>query len=261
MAKPNFIELPDCEPIPILYEDRTVLAIDKPRGWMLVPESWQKTDWNLQAALVSSIAAGDFWARSRGLKFLRYVHRLDADTSGVLLFSKSFGAVGVISDLFEDRRMQKTYLAVVTGEPREQEWVCQFKLGPHAKLRGRVRVDPLEGKTAETEFKVLEKRDRFTLVEAQPRTGRTHQIRVHLAECGLPIVGDILYGRPEGGLPLGLRAVALKFVNPFTRRRVDIRADREGFLRQFGFGGGKAPAKSPLPATRGPGRPGGAGLT
>ena len=115
MPKPTSIELPGVEPIPILYEDRSVLAIDKPRGWMLVPYSWQKTNWNLQAALVSSIAAGDFWARSRGLKFLKFVHRLDAETTGILLFAKSQGAVESYSELFESRRMEKTYLAVVDG--------------------------------------------------------------------------------------------------------------------------------------------------
>src|SRR5437667_5190696 len=98
MAKPSFIELPTGETLPILYEDRSVMAIDKPRGWMLVPFSWQKTDRNLQAALTSSIAAKDFWARSRSLKFLRAVHRLDADTSGILLLAKSPGAVRTFGD-------------------------------------------------------------------------------------------------------------------------------------------------------------------
>lgn len=236
VAKPDSIELPGCEPIPILFEDRSVLAIDKPRGWMLVPHSWQKTSRNLQAAITSSIAAGDFWARSRGLKFLRHVHRLDADTSGILLFAKSVGAVDVISDLFEDRRMEKTYLAVVTGKPKQTEWTCQFKLGPDPKQFGRMVVDFRGGKNAETHFKILETRGHFTLVEAKPVTGRTHQIRVHLAECGLPIVSDELYGRMENKLPLGLRAVRLAFVNPFTKKRVDIRAPQENFLRQFGFG-------------------------
>src|SRR6266568_3166767 len=112
MAKPDHIELPTEERIAILYEDRSVLAIDKPRDWMLVPFSWQKTNRNLQAALASSIAAGDFWARSRGLRFLKFVHRLDAETTGILLLAKSPGAVTTYGSLFESREMDKTYLAV-----------------------------------------------------------------------------------------------------------------------------------------------------
>ena len=229
MAKPNFIELPESEPIPILFEDRTVLAIDKPRGWMLVPPEWRQTNWNLQAALESSIHAGDYWARARGVKFLRHVHRLDADTSGVLLLSKSAGAMGVLSDLFEGRRMEKTYLAVVTGEPKEPEWLCQFKLAPDSRQSGRMRVDFNQGKPAETHFKILATKGKYSLVEVKPLTGRTHQIRVHLAECGLPIVGDELYGRMEGEQPMGLRAVRLAFQNPFTKKRVDIRAPAAEF--------------------------------
>src|SRR5512136_455169 len=117
MPKPSHIELPTGERFPILYEDRSVLAIDKPPGWMLVPFSWQRTGRNLQAALTSSIAAKDFWARSRNLKYLRFVHRLDADTTGILLVAKSPGAVNTFGTLFESRRMEKVYLAVVHGKP------------------------------------------------------------------------------------------------------------------------------------------------
>ena len=235
MAKPDFIELPDCESIPVLYEDRSVLAVDKPRGWMLVPVSWQKTARNLQAAINSSIAARDFWARSRGLKFLHYVHRLDADTSGVLLFAKSRGAVESYSKMFEGRQMEKTYLAVVSGRPLDGEWTCQLKLAPDPGQVGRVKVDARHGKLAETQFRLLKTHGNFSLVEAQPVTGRTHQIRVHLAEAGLAIVGDELYGKREGNLPFGLRAVRLAYFDPFTRARVEIRAPTENFLKEFGF--------------------------
>ena len=235
MPKPAFIELPDCEPIVILYEDRSVIAIDKPRGWMLVPHSWQKTAFNLQAAIASSIAGRDFWARSRNLKFLRHVHRLDADTSGILLFAKSPRGVETFSDLFEGRKMEKTYLAVVVGAPKQKEWTCRLKLAPDPQHIGKMKVDPRTGKESETHFKLLETRGKFSLVEAKPVTGRTHQIRVHLKESALPIVGDELYGKREGKLPLGLRAMTLAYADPFTKKRVEIHAPMKEFLKEFGF--------------------------
>lgn len=236
MAKTNFIELPGCDPIAIIYEDRSVLAIDKPRGWMLVPHTWRKTNWNLQAAIDSSICADDFWARSRNLRYLRHVHRLDADTSGVMLFAKSEGAMQVMSDLFESRRMEKTYLAVVEGRPRQPEWTCELPIGPDPAQYGRMRVDRTEtGKDAMTHFRARLDNARFTLIEASPLTGRTHQIRLHLAESGSPIMCDELYGRVEKGFRLGLRAVRLAYHDPFQRRSVNILAPTEDFLKQFGF--------------------------
>jgi len=236
MAKPNFIALPGCEPIPIIFEDRSVIAIDKPRGWMLVPDSWRKTNWNLQTAIDSSIRADDFWARSRNLRYLLHVHRLDADTSGVMLFAKSEGAMRAMGELFESRRMEKTYLAVVEGVPLHSGWICDVPIGPDPKNFGKMRVDLTEeGKEAETHFRVLMSNERFTLIEASPLTGRTHQIRLHLAESGSPIMCDEIYGRVEKGFRLGLRAVRLAYQDTFTRRPVNILAPAENFLKEFGF--------------------------
>lgn len=242
MSKPKDIELTDGSRLRILYEDRAALAIDKPAGWMLVPFNWQRTRWNLQAAIESSISAGAYWAVSRQLCFLRNVHRLDAETSGILLFGKSRGAVETLGDLFESRGVEKVYLAVVSGVPREPVWECRLKLGPDPRTIGRVRVDEQAGKDAETSFRLLGSRQdnllgQLSLVEARPVTGRTHQIRVHLAAAGHPVAGDPLYGLPaaQGRQPMGLRAIRLNYRCPFTRRPVSIRAPVEEFLREYGF--------------------------
>jgi RluA family pseudouridine synthase len=235
MPNRAFIELSPYDRIPILYEDRSILCIDKPVGWMLIPLSWQKTNRNLQAALLSSMAAGDFWARSRNLKFFKYIHRLDAETSGILLFAKTRGALRTFEDLFETRKMEKVYLCVATKTPKQDKWNCRASLAPDPKLIGRMRVDAA-GKAAETDFRLIASRNGRSLIEARPYTGRTHQIRVHLLESGCPIVGDELYGR-GGEAALGLRAIGLAYKDPFTRKPVMIRAPFEQFLRSYGFEG------------------------
>lgn len=238
MAKPNFIELGERLIIPILYEDRSVVAIDKPAGWLLAPDDWEQTSRNLQLAIISSIQGGEFWAKSRNLKFLRFVHRLDADTSGVLLFCKSQGAIAQYSQLFETRAVEKKYLAVVEGTPSEKSWSVRAKLGPEQGKPGKMKVDERAGKEAHTEFTVLQEQKGFALLEVRPLTGRSHQIRVHAAHSGFPVVGDKLYGSrtmPNKTFPLGLRASELRYQDPFSRKRVRISAPTEEFVKAFGF--------------------------
>lgn len=232
MARPNHIELARDLRIPILYEDRSVLAIDKPAGWMLVPVSWQRTNRNLQAAIMSSIAAGHFWARSRNLKYLKYIHRLDAETSGILLFARSPGALNTLSDLFETRRMEKIYFAVTEHLPKQTAWACRLSLAPDPKQIGRI-IPHQDGKPAETEFRLAASANGRHLIEARPYTGRQHQIRVHLAQSGCPIVGDELYG--GGKSELALRAAGLAYRDPFTRKLVTIRAPMDEFLARQRF--------------------------
>jgi tRNA pseudouridine32 synthase/23S rRNA pseudouridine746 synthase len=233
MPKPDYIQLDKDYRIPILYEDRSIIAIDKPAGWMLIPVSWQRTGRNLQAALMSSMAAGHFWARSRNLKFLKYIHRLDGETSGILLFAKSQGALNTFGDLFETRRMEKIYLAVTEQAPKEKEWICRLSVAPDMDEIGRMVADQ-EGKPAETAFRLLASLNGKHLIEARPYTGRTHQIRIHLAHSGCPIIGDELYGRGEDDL--GLRAVGLAYHDPFTRKPVAIRARTDTFMATYRFG-------------------------
>jgi RluA family pseudouridine synthase len=237
MAKPMVIEFSNGATIPIVYEDRVVLAIDKPAGWMLAPDDWDRTQRNLQLALVSSLNAGDYWAASRQLRFIRFIHRLDADTSGLVLFAKSPGALKTLSDLFETRKVEKRYLAVVEGVPPSKVWKCDLPIGEEPTAQGRMRVDPENGKEAETHFTVLQVLGNRALVEAAPVTGRTHQIRVHLAASGNPVMGDGLYGVKRLGekAPLALRSIFLGYYDPFQKRQITIRANSEDFRRQFGF--------------------------
>lgn len=262
MAKPDVIELDDARErtrIPILFEDRSVIAMDKPAGWMLVPFTWQRTNRNLQAAITSSVAARHFWAKSRNLKFLRHIHRLDADTTGVLLFGKSLGAVQSYGAMFESRLMRKRYLVTAHGSPRSAEWVCQTGIGPDPAEIGKMKLDARDGKSSETAFRVLARKNGLVLIEASPVTGRTHQIRLHLLESDLRIPGDDLYGSPKADgtvrwdrreFPMGLRAVSLEYQDPFTRRHITIRAPVEGFLRAFGFDGDGAAGQSPTGGLR-----------
>ncbi len=241
MAKPKHIEFGDGTVIPILFEGRAVLAIDKPAGWLLAPDSWDRTGRNLQLALQSSLRAGDYWARSRGLKYLRFVHRLDADTSGLLLLAKSPGALRSYSELLESRLVQKFYLAIVDGIPKQSHWTCRMKLSPKAGAVGHMRVDERHGKEAETHFRVLQTGQQTALVEAQPVTGRTHQIRVHLAAAGHPVLGDPLYNPNESSkakdnrVRLALRAVGMIFPDPFQKKTIHIEAPADEFLKQYGF--------------------------
>lgn len=260
MAKPKHIELSEGKVIiPILYEDRSVLAVDKPAGWMLAPDSWDKTGRNLQLALQSSMNAGDFWAYSRNLKFLRYVHRLDAETTGVLLFCKSLGAVQAYGEIFETRSVEKTYLAVVEGIPKQSEWTCKLPLVADPSMKGKMLVATARHrraeasrsansnipmvKDAETHFRVLQTLPGKALVEARPATGRTHQIRVHLAATGHPIVGDPLYGTApaaasKGAQIIALRATGLTYRDPFQKRPISITAPVDEFIKTYGFQAG-----------------------
>jgi RluA family pseudouridine synthase len=196
----------------VLYEDEGLIAVNKPSG-----ANAQRTPYQLKGTL-------EYWVAERfracGISEpVRVVHRLDRGTSGVMLFPKSKRSAAHLSLLFKNGDIAKRYLALVTGMPRLAKW-CEE--GPIGKL-GTSRYGVVTGgKPSRTDFLVLAKGDGHALMEARPMTGRTHQIRVHLAAARLPIVGDATYGGEPAGRMM-LHCAGLDFVSA-DGRPISIRA-------------------------------------
>jgi len=180
--------------ISVLFEDKHLLALDKPAGLLTSPDRYDPQRPNLMKLLHAAVAAGKPWARERGLNYLMNAHRLDFETSGVVLLAKSKPVLVALADLFGSEKPLKQYVALAHGTPREEKFSVAAPLAPHPVKAGPMRVDLKSGKKAKTDFEVLEKFSGWTLLRCTPLTGRTHQIRVHLRHAGLPIVGDELYG-------------------------------------------------------------------
>lgn len=168
----------------IVYQDRDFLAVNKPSG-----TASQRTPYQLKGTLEYWV--GEEFTRQALKEPVRIVHRLDRGTSGLMLFPKHRQAAAWFSELFKQGTIKKRYLALVSGKPVEVRWSAD---GPIGKL-GTSRWGVMHGgKPAVTDFRLLAAADGLSLIEACPRTGRTHQIRVHLAADGFPIVGDTSYG-------------------------------------------------------------------
>jgi RluA family pseudouridine synthase len=183
--------------VPVLFEDEHLLALDKPSRLLTSPDRYDPNRPNLMRLLHQGIAEKKPWAAQRNLGYLFNAHRLDFETSGVLLLAKNKPALVALADQFGTDRPRKTYFAVVNGAPAQDEFTVDAPLGPDPRQLGRMRVDRHHGKKSRTEFTVEERFRHHAFVRCQPRTGRTHQIRVHLATQRLPIAGDALYkGRP-----------------------------------------------------------------
>jgi len=182
--------------IPVLFEDENLLALDKPARLLTSPDRYDPNRPNLMKLLHAGIANGKPWARERNLNYLSNAHRLDFETSGIILLAKNKAALVALADLFGTEKPLKKYVALVRGEPPAEKFEVDAKLAAHPVKIGLMRVDPKNGKKSKTKFEVLERFPRFgyTLLHCEPLTGRTHQIRVHASHIGLKIAGDELYG-------------------------------------------------------------------
>ncbi|HEX2100399.1 MAG TPA: RluA family pseudouridine synthase [Candidatus Synoicihabitans sp.] len=255
---------------PILYEDDSLLVFDKPSGLLIAPDRWDKSRENLMKQVHAELGP-----------HIANVHRLDADTSGVVLCAKTKPALDFLSGQFQSKTAAKVYHALVvvlpvetamkviapirddTGATLPETFSVELALGPDESQPGRMRVFKRRGgKASATTFHTRERFGRFVWLECQPHTGRTHQIRVHLAAAGAPILGDRFYGVPEVRLllsdlkrgykgrdeekplldRLALHASALTVNHPETRQPITFTAPLPAafevalkYLRRFGM--------------------------
>ncbi len=206
----------------IITEDADVLAIDKPAGLCVHPtdSNWERDP---RAALLGEETVVSILAKERpelaALPRFGLVHRLDRETSGLMLITKTSTAAEYFSEAFRDREISKLYIGAAAGDPESDAWTMDAPMGRPTGAR-KIKVWEY-GRDAVTNFRILERAGKACLVDIRPETGRTNQIRVHLAHAGHPIIGDDIYGGPPAARML-LHATRLQFAHPATGRPARI---------------------------------------
>jgi 23S rRNA pseudouridine1911/1915/1917 synthase len=202
----------------VVFEDKDLIVVGKPAGLLTVATEREK-DRTLYALLY------DYLRRRRPPERLFIVHRLDRDASGLLVFAKSEAVKRDLQEQFKEHHAARTYLAVTENRMPQDRYTFESYLAEYAVYRCYSTPDAAKGKRAVTHVKVLRRSRIRTLVEVQLETGRKHQIRVHLAEAGYPIVGDVVYGSGADPLRrLALHGVRLAFRHPSTGVAVEFQS-------------------------------------
>ncbi len=226
------VELPDPEPIDVLpqnipldvvYEDADVIVINKPVGLVVHPAPGHP-DGTLVNALLYH--CGDSLSGINGQLRPGIVHRIDRDTSGLIIAAKNDKAHLALAEQLQDHSLARVYEAVVHGNFREDEGTVDAPIGRHPIDRKKMAIDRKDGRRAVTHWMVLGRYNGFTHVQCRLETGRTHQIRVHMASIGHPLVGDPVYGGNRKSLPgltgQCLHARKLRFIHPATKELVEV---------------------------------------
>jgi 23S rRNA pseudouridine1911/1915/1917 synthase len=212
------------EPIPldVVHEDDHLLVVNKPAGMVVHPAPGHPGGTLVNAVLACCPQVADVGRPDRaGL-----IHRLDKETSGLIVVAKDEATLVAMQRQFRRRKVAKTYLALVEGQVQPREGIVEVPLGRDRRHRQKMTVER-DGKEARTMYCVVEAFDRYTLLEVHPYTGRMHQVRVHLAWLGYPVVGDTVYGRRRQRLLQErhfLHAAQLCFTHPATGEEVTFKA-------------------------------------
>ena len=214
--------IPEDTPLDILHEDKDILVLNKPSGMVVHPAAGHRTG-TLAHAIAGYIGSH---TQIKVVDPLRpgIVHRLDKNTSGVMVVAKTLQAHNYLGKQFAAHLVKKQYLAIVHGKPEVQKAIIELPIGRDPSSRQKMAVLP-GGRKAETKFSIRRSSGSYALLEIMPLTGRTHQIRVHMAYLGLPVVGDEIYGlRKKIEIRQMLHAWKLSFKHPRTHRNVTYTA-------------------------------------
>ncbi len=214
--------VPENISLDIVYEDDDVIVVNKPKGMVVHPSHghWSGT---LVNALMYS--CGDRLSGIGGQLRPGIVHRIDKDTSGLLIVAKNDFAHLSLSEQLKDRSLSREYDAIVCGRVREDSGSINAPIGRHPLDRKKMAVTDKNSKEAITDFEVVTRYRQYTHIRCRLRTGRTHQIRVHMAYCGHPVLGDAVYGKKKSEFGLEgqcLNATRLKFVHPRTGEHIEL---------------------------------------
>ena len=226
-------EIPDCEepdippqdiPLDILYEDKDILIVNKPKDMVVHPAPG-----HYEGTLVNAIMfhCKDELSGINGVLRPGIVHRIDKDTTGSIIICKNDEAHRKIAQQLKEHSITRKYRAIVYGRIMEEEGTVNAPIGRHPTDRKNMAINEKNGKPAVTHYKVLERFDKYTYIECQLETGRTHQIRVHMTSIGHPLLGDEVYGNAKCPFKLEgqtLHAMTIGFIHPTTGEYVEYEA-------------------------------------
>ncbi len=219
-------------PVEVVYEDNDIIVVNKPKGMVVHPANG-----NPDGTLVNAIMAmcKDSLSGIGGELRPGIVHRIDKDTSGLLIVAKNDKAHIEMSNQIKNHEVKKIYIALVRGIVGEDEATIDMPIGRSTKDRKKMAVVK-NGKEAVTHFKVLKRYDKYTLLEIKIDTGRTHQIRVHMAEIGHPVVGDMVYSNGKNDFGVEgqmLHAKSLDFRHPITGKQMHLEAELPEYFKNI----------------------------